>query len=138
MPIKHVKVNDKVVILTGKDNGKTGQVIAIDHQKRRVKVERRNMVVKHRKPNRILNIEGARVEQENWLDASNVALYSEQLEKGVRTVKRYVGQDGALFEAQDEARSSFGDSAPARIQKVRVAKQTGEVFDAIRGASAEA
>ena len=129
----HVKMEDKVVILTGKDRGERGEIIAIDRKKGRVKVSRRNMIVKHKKPNQLLNQEGARVERENWLDASNVALYSAQAQGPVRTSKRFVGKDGALFEHLADAKSSFGDAQPERIQKVRFAKKTGELFDKIKG-----
>lgn len=127
----HVKMEDKVYILTGKDKGMTGEIIAIDRDKNRVKVSRRNMVVKHRKPNQFLGQEGARVEQENWLNASNVALYSEQEQGPVRIAKRFVGNGGELFENKQDAINSF-EKAPYRIQKVRVAKKTGEVFDEIK------
>lgn len=128
----HVKMEDKVYILTGKDKGMTGEIIAIDRDKNRVKVSRRNMVVKHRKPNQFLGQEGARIEQENWLNASNVALYSEQEQGPVRIAKRFVGKGGELFESKQGAVASFGDDQPYRIQKVRVAKKTGEVFDEIK------
>lgn len=130
----HVKMEDKVIILTGKDNGQRGEIIAIDRRKNRVKVSRRNMIVKHKKPNMLTGEEGARIEKENWLHASNVALYSEKADGPVRTSKRFVGQGGELFESKAAALASFGDAAPARIQKVRFAKKTGEVFDAIKGA----
>ena len=128
----HVKMEDKVYILTGKDKGMTGEIIAIDRDKNRVKVSRRNMVIKHKKPNQMLGQEGARVEQENWLNASNVALFSEQAGGPVRISKKFVGKGGELHAAKQDAVASFGDNQPYRIQKVRVAKSTGELFDAVK------
>lgn len=128
----HVKMEDKVFILTGKDKGMTGDVIAIDRAKGRIKVSRRNMVFKHKKPNAMLGQDGARIEQENWLDASNVALYSDETSGPVRVAKRFVGKGNELFNAKHEAIASFGDTVPDRIQKVRVAKKSGEVFDTIK------
>ena len=128
----HVKKQDKVVILTGKDRGLTGEVLAVDPTKRRVKVARRNIVVKHRRPNPLTGEEGARVEVENWLDASNVALYSEERDGPVRVGHKFVGKGGELYGAKKEAVESFGDDQPARIQKVRVGRQTGEVFDQVK------
>lgn len=128
----HLKMEDKVIILTGKDNGQRGEIIAIDRRKGRVKVSRRNMIIKHQKPNQLTGAEGARVEKENWIHASNVALYSEKADGPVRTCKRFVGKDGALFADKGEAVASFGDAAPERIQKVRFSKKTEEVFDAIK------
>jgi len=130
----HVKMNDKVILLSGKDNGETGKVIAIDKKKGRVKVERRNMMVKHKRPNPLLGEEGARLEIENWLDASNVALYSEELDGPERVWRRYVGKGGEFFPSKVEAVASFGgEDAPGVIQKVRVGKKTGHVYDQLKG-----
>lgn len=125
----HVKKNDKVIILTGKDRELTGEIIAVDREKGRVKVARRNMMVKHRKPNPITGDSGARIESENWIDASNVALYSEKLERGVRTSKRWQGAGGELFESAKEALASLPEGSNVRVKKVRYAAKTGEVFE---------
>lgn len=125
----HVKKNDNVIVLTGKDRGFTGEVIAVDRDRRRVKVARRNMITKHRRPNPITGEEGARVEVENWIDASNVALYSDELEGPVRTKKMWRGSGGELFATANEARASFGDEEPEGMKKVRVSKKTDEVFE---------
>lgn len=128
----HVKKGDKVYIRTGKDRGLTGEILEVDRSKGRVKVHRRNMVKKHRRPNPLTGTEGARVDQENWIHASNVSLYSEQLEGPVRTQMRWVGKGGELFSDRREAVGTYGDEAPSRLQKVRVAAKTGEVFDEIK------
>ncbi len=127
----HVKKNDKVVVLSGKDAGMNGEVIAIDRAKNRVKVQRRNMITKHRRPNPLTGAEGARIEIEGWIHASNVALYSEELDGPTRTRKRWVGKGGELFDDAESARGSFGKDAPARLKKVRVSTKTGEVFDEV-------
>lgn len=131
----HVKKNDKVIILSGKDRGQTGEILEVDPKKGRVKVARRNKIVKHKKPNPITGAAGARIEKEGWLNSSNVMLFSEQESKGVRTYARYVGKESALFETKHAAATSFGDAAPAVIQKVRISK-AGELFDKIRGQEA--
>jgi large subunit ribosomal protein L24 len=125
----HVKKNDKVIILAGKDKGLTGEVIDVDRDKSRVKVARRNMIVKHQKPNPITGAEGARIDKENWIHSSNVALYSEKTEGPVRTTARWRGTGGTLFETKKAAVESFGANVPERIVKVRYAKKTDEVFD---------
>lgn len=125
----HIRKGDDVIINTGKDRGERGEVIQIDSAKNRVKVQRRNMITKHRKPNMITGAEGARVEVEGWLAASNVNLYSKKAEGGVRTQARYLGAKGELFAQKDAATKSFGDSAPKVIKKVRFAPKTGETFD---------
>ncbi|MBA2662487.1 MAG: 50S ribosomal protein L24 [Bradymonadaceae bacterium] len=125
----HVKKNDKVIILTGKDRNLTGEIIDIDLKKGRVKVARRNMIVKHKKPSPTTGEAGARIDQENWINASNVALFSEKTEGPVRTSARWKGKGGELFASRKDAALSFGQDAPERITKVRYAKKTEEVFD---------
>lgn len=125
----HVKKNDKVVILTGKDRTQTGEIIEIDRKNTRVKVARRNMVVKHKKPSPITGEAGARIDQENWIHASNVALYSEKKQGPVRTSARWKGQGDELFASRKEAAASFGDNVPEHVKKVRYSVKTDEVFD---------
>ena len=43
----HVKKNDLVMVITGKDKGKTGKVMRINKKKDRLVVEKVNMVKRH-------------------------------------------------------------------------------------------
>ena len=72
---------------------------------------------------------GERVETEGWIDSSNVALYSEERDGPVRTGHQFVGDGGELYDTKKEAVESFDGQVPSPIQKVRVSKQTDEVFD---------
>ena len=45
----HVKNGDNVIVISGKDKGATGKVIAVDNKKGRVFVEGVNIVKKHQK-----------------------------------------------------------------------------------------
>lgn len=125
----HVKKGDQVIVTSGKDRGEKGKIIAIDLDRGRVKVERRNMIVKHRKPNMLTGEEGARIEKEGWIHHSNVSLYSEKLDGPVRTQIRWVGKGGDLFDDPRAARASFGDETPRKIRKIRFAPKTQEEFD---------
>lgn len=49
----HVKTGDTVVVLSGKDKGKQGTVLAVSPSERKVIVEKINMVSKHVKPRRM-------------------------------------------------------------------------------------
>jgi len=61
----HVRTNDTVVVLSGKDKGKQGKVLATSPKEQKVIVEGLNMVTKHVKPRRqgetggIVKAEGA-------------------------------------------------------------------------------
>ena len=49
----HVKTNDTVVILSGKDKGKKGKVLEVSPTEGKIIVEGLNMVTKHVKPRRM-------------------------------------------------------------------------------------
>ena len=58
--------------MSGKDAGKTGKVLRVDIDDRRVFVERLNILKKHTKPNPKKNPQGGVIEQEATIDVSNV------------------------------------------------------------------
>lgn len=125
----HVKKGDKVVITTGKDqNQGPSTILRVLPSEGKVVVEGRNLVKKHIKGNPFLGTESRIEEVEAPIDASNVALYSEELKKGVRTQAKYVGANEELFADKAAAKASFGANAPAVISKVRQSKKTGEIF----------
>ena len=65
MEVFHVKTGDTVVVLSGKDKGKKGKVLAVSPKEGKVIVEKINIVSKHIKPRRmgepggIIKAEGA-------------------------------------------------------------------------------
>ena len=103
MAMLKIKKGDTVKVIAGKDNGKEGKVIAVDHKKNKVTIEGVNMITKHAKPSQA-NPNGGIIQKEAPIDLSNV-MY---IHKGKPT---RIG-----FKVE-------GD------KKVRVAKSTGEVID---------
>lgn len=79
----HVKKGDTVVVIAGKDRGKTGKILTAMPKNNRVVVEGVNIVIKHQKPTQEMQ-QGGRIEQEGSIHVSNVMLYSEKDKKGVR------------------------------------------------------
>jgi large subunit ribosomal protein L24 len=71
MPKFHVKKGDEVVVLAGKEKGKTGKIIHVLTKKSRVIVEGLQMVKKHTKKSQ-QNPNGAIVDQEGSIHISNV------------------------------------------------------------------
>lgn len=69
----HVKVNDNVFVLTGKDAGKNGKVLDVDSKTNRVIVEGVNVRTMHKRPDMRMKTGGI-VKQECAIDASNVML----------------------------------------------------------------
>ena len=85
----HVKTGDTVKILTGKDNGKTGKVLAVSPKEGKVIVEGLNLVTKHVKPRR-QGEAGGIVKAEAALYACKVQLVCPKCDKGVRTKVQFV------------------------------------------------
>jgi large subunit ribosomal protein L24 len=84
----HLKKDDKVKVITGKDRGKIGKVLKINRKKERVLVENINIVKRHQRPN-AKNRQGGIVESEAPIAWSNVMLMCNKCLKPVRiAVKR--------------------------------------------------
>ncbi|HEY8529624.1 MAG TPA: 50S ribosomal protein L24 [Paenibacillaceae bacterium] len=73
MPRMHVKKNDTVIVISGKDKGKKGRVLAAYPRENRVLVEGVNMIKRHTRPNP-KNPQGGIIEREAPIHASNVML----------------------------------------------------------------
>ncbi|MEO6589030.1 MAG: 50S ribosomal protein L24 [Pyrinomonadaceae bacterium] len=97
-----IKRGDQVVFIAGREfarfdsNGKRapyrGKVIAVDPHNGKVKIEGAMIMKKHRKPVPQMNIEGGIVEQEAWVDISNIAHIDP--ESGKPTRINYEVRDG--------------------------------------------
>ena len=70
----HIKRNDQVEVIAGKDKGKRGRVLRVLTDRDRVLVEHVGMIKKHVKPNPQRNIKGGIAEQESPIHLSNVML----------------------------------------------------------------
>ncbi len=70
----HIKKDDTVMVITGKDAGKTGKVLQVLPGKGRVVVEGINVVKRHTKPTQ-KNPQGGIMEKPAAIDLSNVMLY---------------------------------------------------------------
>ncbi len=88
----HVKKNDTVKIIAGKDQGKTGKVLRVFPAKGRVVVENINVVKRHTRPSQ-LNPEGGIIEKEAPLSISNVMLVCGSCNQATRTGIRLL-EDG--------------------------------------------
>ncbi len=89
----HVKKGDKVMVIAGKDKGKTGRINRILPEKGAVLVEGLNIVKRHSRPNKQKNTGGGIVEKEAPLSASNVMILCKSCNKTVR-VGHQVLEDG--------------------------------------------
>lgn len=101
----HVKKGDKVIVISGKDRGKTGTILEAYPKKDRVLVEGVNMIKKHAKPSQE-NPQGGILNQEAPVHVSNVMPVDPKTGKPTRV--GYEVRDG---------------------KKVRIAKSSGEALD---------
>jgi large subunit ribosomal protein L24 len=65
---------DQVMVISGKEAGKTGKVLRIDPDKGRLVVERLNVMHRHTRPDPKKNPQGGVIEREGSMDVSNVML----------------------------------------------------------------
>ena len=65
-----LKKGIQVKIISGKDKGKTGEILEIDRKLNKIKIKSINMIKKHLKPTK--ENKGGIVSKENFIDQSNV------------------------------------------------------------------
>lgn len=108
--MERLKKGDQVVVTTGKDRGKEGEIQSRVEKNGQVQfvVQGINLVKKHQKPNPALGQTGGIIEKEMPIDGSNLALLNPATGKG----------DKVGFKVLDDGR------------KVRVFKSNGEVVGA--------
>jgi len=75
MPAR-IRTDDEVIVISGKDRGKTGKVLRTDPKKERVYVEGLNIVKRHQRPTQTATGQqaGGVIEREGPIHVSNVAL----------------------------------------------------------------
>jgi len=69
-----IRRGDMVKVMTGRSKGRTGKVLAVNPETRRVTVEHANIIKKHTRPNPSKNIRGGIVDKEGPIHVSNVML----------------------------------------------------------------
>ena len=83
-----LKKGDTVLVLAGKDKGKTGKITACNRHKGRVTVANVNIVSKHRKP-RSQNDKGGIKKEEAPIDISNVQIVCPNCGKSTRIAQKF-------------------------------------------------
>jgi len=78
-----IKKNDLVMVIAGRDKGKTGKVLRVLPENGRATVERLNIVKRHSKPSGAAS-PGGIVEKEAPMDISNLMFFCERCNAPVR------------------------------------------------------
>lgn len=89
-----LKKNDLVVVIHGKDKGKTGKILKLIPETNRVIVERINFSKHFVKADRSRNTQGGVMEKEAPIAVANVMLYCAECGQGVRARSRRL-EDGS-------------------------------------------
>ena len=98
-----IRRDDAVVVLTGKDKGKTGKALKVLVAEDRVYVSGINFVKKHQKPIPALNTPGGIVEKEASIHVSNVAIFNPKTGKADRVGFRFEdGKKVRFFKSNNE------------------------------------
>jgi len=77
-----LKKGDEVIVITGKDKGKTGKITKVNSAFNKAIVTGINKVKKHQKPDN--NQAGGIIEKEMPIHISNLAYYDPNLKKGIK------------------------------------------------------
>lgn len=101
----HVRKNDTVIVISGKDKGKTGEILKAFPKTGKVLVQGVNIVKKHQKANKG-QVESAIIEKEAAINSSKVMLYCNKCKNATR-ISNKILDDGT---------------------KVRACKKCGETF----------
>ena len=103
-----IKKGDTVYVLTGREKGKTGKVLAINHEKQRAEVEKLMIFKRHYKRGRNPSApEGGIVEKSGTIHISNLALIDPESKKPTR----------------------IGSKLLENGKRVRIAKRSGAQLD---------
>ena len=90
---RHVRKNDPVLVITGKDSGKKGKVLRILSKKNAAVVEGVNLMKRHTRANPQKSIKGGIVEREAPVHVSNLMVICPSCDKAVRVGYKHM-EDG--------------------------------------------
>jgi large subunit ribosomal protein L24 len=105
-----IRKGDLVQVIAGADKGRQGRVMAVDHKAGRVRVEKVRVQKRHLKPGRKAARTGGILEQEGYIDVSNVLLVDPKTGKPDRVRVRVEGGRRVRVFAKS------GDAVPAPAQ----------------------
>lgn len=112
----YIRRGDVVVVISGDDNGKRGQVTAVDLKKGTVTVQGLNVVRKHIKRGHPKSPQGGRLDIEMPMPASKVALIDPESNKPTRVGVRYLA-DGSKERYAKRSGASLGLVSPAKASR---------------------
>ena len=102
--MQKIKKGDDVIVITGKDKGKTGSVVSVNRDSNRVIVENVNIAKKHQRGNPNDGTPGGIIEKEMPIHISNIALANPSTGKAGRVGIKVLedGKKVRYFKSNDE------------------------------------
>ena len=84
-----IRTDDHIIVISGKDKGKTGRVLRVDRKAEKVYVEGLNIIKRHQRPMQVPNAQraeqvGGVIEKEGPIHISNVMLIDPKDKKRTR------------------------------------------------------
>ena len=131
----NVKLNDNVMVITGKDAGRQGKVIATSPKNNTVKVEGLNLQTKSKKARKANEVSQI-VKQEGAIDASNVMVVCDACGKPIRVKHAFVG--GKKVRVCPKCNATLDKAFGGKGKKVTEAKEAPKKRVRKRAAKSEA
>ena len=100
------KKNDVVMVISGKDKGKTGKILKVFPEKNKVIVEKINFIKEFIRRDQSRNIQGGVMEKESPIHVSNVMLYCSECGRGIRMRKKRL-EDGSSIRVCSKCESTI-------------------------------
>ena len=117
----HVKKGDNVLVIAGKDKGKSGKVLTAIPADNAVVVSGINIISKHKKP-RSAQDKGGIIKKENKIDSSNVQIICPECGKATR-VANAVDEKGNLFRQCKKCKASLDKAVSVKKEAKKEAKK---------------
>ncbi len=90
----HIKKGDMVKVITGKEKGKTGKVLAVYPKRERLLIEKLNFVKRHVKPNQQYK-QGGIIEKEAPINWSNVMILCGKCNRTTRVRHKVIEKENS-------------------------------------------
>ena len=122
----NVKKGDNVLVIAGKDKGKTGKVLVAMPADNSVVVAGVNIIAKHKKP-RSANDKGGIIKRENKIDASNVQIVCPACNKATRV--SYAIENGEKHRQCKKCGANLDVAVKKETKKITSAKKAETTKD---------
>ena len=123
----HVRIGDNVLVIAGKDKGKSGKIVKANPSDNTVVVSGVNIISKHKKP-RSAEDKGGIQKMEGKIDASNVQIICPECKKATRVAHGFEGDK--KYRQCKKCGASLDKAAAKKDTKKAATKSTAKATEA--------